>query len=283
MSNMLDELNKACADLKKKQGVPKGVASTKHERCVKDVKKKGHDKSSAYAICNASMKKAAQELVDIKKALFSSEMDLKSAATPKDEKTKADVCYRIEDNIRMLMHLKELRWTVEEDAPEAKKALEDKYKKIQKDIEKLAKEYKSLKKSLGGESMKKSREELVEEFTKKVQDGEMTVEEVEKALKAGYDTATPESHGDNVENIEANKQSTGDSKVAADASNEDGDEGDSKDNAKFADDLFQPVALGSTLRQGSTGNVMSNVKKPSMDYQEVYKNSIKQVTVKKPS
>lgn len=29
----------------------------KLERCVKQVKKKGHRKSSAYAICNASIKK----------------------------------------------------------------------------------------------------------------------------------------------------------------------------------------------------------------------------------
>lgn len=47
--------------LAKKQGVPKGVDPDKHERCVKDVKKQGKDKSSAYAICNASMKKAFRE------------------------------------------------------------------------------------------------------------------------------------------------------------------------------------------------------------------------------
>lgn len=52
--NMLEDEK----ELKKKQGVPKGVDPDKHERCVKDVKKQGHDKSSAYAICNSSMKKS---------------------------------------------------------------------------------------------------------------------------------------------------------------------------------------------------------------------------------
>lgn len=48
-------------ELEKKQGVPKGVNPKKHERCVKDVKDQGKDKSSAYAICNASLKKSFLE------------------------------------------------------------------------------------------------------------------------------------------------------------------------------------------------------------------------------
>lgn len=56
-SDINDEVEK----LEKKQGVPKGVNSEKHERCVQSVKKDGKDKSSAYAICNASMKKAYSE------------------------------------------------------------------------------------------------------------------------------------------------------------------------------------------------------------------------------
>ena len=48
--------------LEKKQGVPKGVDPAKHERCVLDVKADGQDKSSAYAICNASMNKAEEAL-----------------------------------------------------------------------------------------------------------------------------------------------------------------------------------------------------------------------------
>ena len=52
------ELNEV---LKKKQGVPAGVNPEKHERCVKEVKAQGHDKSSAFAICNSSMKKSFLE------------------------------------------------------------------------------------------------------------------------------------------------------------------------------------------------------------------------------
>lgn len=43
--------------MQKKQGVPTGVSPEKHERCVKDVKAKGHGKVSAIKICNASMTK----------------------------------------------------------------------------------------------------------------------------------------------------------------------------------------------------------------------------------
>ena len=46
--------------LEKKQGVPKGVDPAKHERCVMDVKAEGNDKSSAFAICNSSMKKGVE-------------------------------------------------------------------------------------------------------------------------------------------------------------------------------------------------------------------------------
>jgi hypothetical protein len=45
-------------ELKKKQGVPKGVSPAKHERCVQDVKKKGHGKVSAIKICNTSLQKS---------------------------------------------------------------------------------------------------------------------------------------------------------------------------------------------------------------------------------
>ena len=50
------------AGLYKKQGVPKGVDPAKHERCVMDVKADGKDKSSAFAICNASMNKSEVDL-----------------------------------------------------------------------------------------------------------------------------------------------------------------------------------------------------------------------------
>lgn len=38
--------------MEKKQGVPEEADPATHERCVEKVKKKGHSKSSAYAICN---------------------------------------------------------------------------------------------------------------------------------------------------------------------------------------------------------------------------------------
>ena len=55
LKNFLDK------KIEKKQGVPKGADPEVHERCVKKVKAKGHDKESAYRICNevkAGVKKA---------------------------------------------------------------------------------------------------------------------------------------------------------------------------------------------------------------------------------
>jgi hypothetical protein len=51
------------AKMQKKQGVPEEADPEVHERCVKKVKAKGHDKESAFAICNEA--KAGQG--DVKK------------------------------------------------------------------------------------------------------------------------------------------------------------------------------------------------------------------------
>lgn len=54
--------------IEKKQGVPEGADPETHERCVKKVKAKGHDKGSAFAICNeakAGMKKSEDFVKDI--------------------------------------------------------------------------------------------------------------------------------------------------------------------------------------------------------------------------
>lgn len=53
--------------MQKKQGVPKEADPAVHERCVKKVKAKGHDKSSAYAICNeagAGQNKKSENFVE---------------------------------------------------------------------------------------------------------------------------------------------------------------------------------------------------------------------------
>lgn len=87
IDNLIDEfLNKADEDIKKKQGVPKGVDPAKHERCVKEVKKQGKDKSSAYAICNSSIKKSEElNMSDINKEIDEmSETMEKSTKDPKD-------------------------------------------------------------------------------------------------------------------------------------------------------------------------------------------------------
>lgn len=48
------------AKMAKKQGVPEGADPETHERCVKKIKTKKHDKESAFAICNEA--KAGQDV-----------------------------------------------------------------------------------------------------------------------------------------------------------------------------------------------------------------------------
>ena len=44
---------------------------------------------------------------------------------------------------------------------------------------------------------------------------------------------------------------------------------------KLSAGLFQGFTLGSTLKPGAVGNVMSNMKKPMMDYEKQFANSTK--------
>jgi len=55
MTSPKDFVNRKKEELAKK--APKGVDPKKHERCVQDVKRQGHDVGSAHAICTSSMKK----------------------------------------------------------------------------------------------------------------------------------------------------------------------------------------------------------------------------------
>lgn len=50
-----------------------------------------------------------------------------------------------------------------------------------------------------------------------------------------------------------------------------------KADPKLANGLFQGFTLGSTLKQGPTGNVMSNMKAPLMDYEKKYQQSTKNI------
>lgn len=73
-ASMISSNISLASEIGKKQGVPEGVDPDKHERCVKEVKAKGRSKSSAFAICNASMSKSetTQEIRElIKKEIYS--------------------------------------------------------------------------------------------------------------------------------------------------------------------------------------------------------------------
>jgi len=137
--------------------------------------------------------------------------------------------------------------------------------------------------------------------------------EIKKALEAGYDTATPEHTGENVETVEANQPTMDSNKIEAkteevveevveetkeetkeevvEAKEEEKKEevveekkedknspeanGGKVSEIKFAGNLFKPFSLGSTLKKEAHGNVMTNVKKPAMDYEKVFKEIIR--------
>jgi hypothetical protein len=144
------------------------------------------------------------------------------------------------------------------------------------------------------------------------------IEEIKKAVKAGYETS-PESPGNPVENVEANapvmdsnkvetkneeveaaevETETVEDKPEVEASAEEKSEeveetkeetkeetsedtkevsnqGGKTEQLQFDEGLFEDFSLGATLRQRPHGNVMTNMKKPSMDYDKQYKESIK--------
>lgn len=114
----------------------------------------------------------------------------------------------------------------------------------------------------------------------------MSKEEVKKAMTAGYEAATPPSPGEEVENIEAAtvpKEAVKEEVAPVEAKEESSSEKIEEPAApvakevKFAEGLFKPYTLGSTLEQGPSGNVMANFKKPAMDYVEAAKNKANQV------
>lgn len=61
IDDAINQLNEMKQLLKR---APEGVNPEKHERCVKDVKQKGHDVGSAHAICTSSMAKGAAQDLD---------------------------------------------------------------------------------------------------------------------------------------------------------------------------------------------------------------------------
>lgn len=79
--------------LSKKQGVPKGANPATHERCIQHLKEKGHDKESAFAICNAAgagMKKSEVKM-DLKEFVKEHKRLIQVLESPskKDDKKEA--------------------------------------------------------------------------------------------------------------------------------------------------------------------------------------------------
>lgn len=117
---------------------------------------------------------------EVKKALFE---DKAIKLESKEYKpTKQDVFWDIKYCLECMKKMRELRWVVEDEAPEAKDIFEKEYKKEKAKLDKLIKKYKSLKK---GESEGEEKETLTkaEEFCYGLQKKEMSVKEaVDKIL-----------------------------------------------------------------------------------------------------
>lgn len=103
--------------LKKKQGVPKGVDPAKHERCVRQVKRK--DVKNPYAVCNASLQKSWKEEIDkISKRTLNKALNKESNMTTK---SKEDVKKELVKSLTEKFEGKEITKEVKE---ELKKELE---------------------------------------------------------------------------------------------------------------------------------------------------------------
>lgn len=99
--------------------------------------------------------------------------------------------------------------------------------------------------------MKKS--QIVEKYMDLVKSGEMTLEDVKKALAAGYETSSEKTP----QQLEAEAKEAA-AQVEAD---------EAKKEIVFAPGLFNKnFTLGSTLTQTSTGNAITNVKPSADDY-----------------
>ena len=124
-------------------------------------------------------------------------------------------------------------------------------------------------------------------------------ENIEKALQAGYDA--PEPAPDQIQDVETHAGSQGtleqkaaeaeaqeatsetkpvdEVKAESDSVPEQTEATQEKPEPKFAGNLFKEYSLGATLKQGPTGNVMSNMKPSQVDYVQQAKDAIKNEVV----
>lgn len=103
--------------------------------------------------------KEDKEEKEVEKALFKDKL-VAVDKTVEYVPNKADVACAIKCAIKNLQELKDLKYTVENECPEAKQAFEDKYKQCKKEIAKLAKQYASMKKSIETEVARIENDEI---------------------------------------------------------------------------------------------------------------------------
>jgi len=100
---------------------------------------------SAKEVAQAVLKKC-QDMVELKKSLFNDGKSLKCEASA-PEKNKESCFWEIKWSVEKIKALKELSWTVESEAPEAKELFEKEFKKEKARLSDLIAEHKKLKKS----------------------------------------------------------------------------------------------------------------------------------------
>ena len=117
--------------------------------------------------------------------------------------------------------------------------------------------------------MKKSKEEQVQEFVTKIKNGEMTLEDVQKALQAGHedlgqtDDTNIRVKAEREEELrlaeqEAIQNETQELEVQTEVQTEEAPvETPQPQEVKFAGGLFQEFSLGASLEQGPQGNALN--------------------------
>lgn len=151
----------------KKKKVEGDSSDPAHEQGMGEEEEKAHDAAENEAdeqdsdnieadeeqnekkkIINAAAEDKKEKKEAVEKALFNDKaVKVESVAKP-EYSSKKDVADDIKWELKRLKEIKELKWTVEDEAPEAKKAMESLYASCKKKIKEMCKKYSSLKKSV---------------------------------------------------------------------------------------------------------------------------------------
>jgi hypothetical protein len=136
-----EELGEENLEHEESESPEEEVAEEGDEAEVESPEEKAEETPVEEAIEEKNKKKK-----EIKKSLFSVSDLSSKCCSEEPKKTKEDTFRKIQWCVDDIKRMKELRWTIEQDAPEAKDVFEKEFAKHKAKLAKLVKEYSSIKK-----------------------------------------------------------------------------------------------------------------------------------------